>query len=219
LSPKCIDVERIADLATLPDDHESCRHARECPRCRSLWLSYQSFMEAGALPGANVEAARRELEARIRRHGASAFPAAAPPASRLKPGRFWPAWLRPAPVLVAAAVLALVAITVWRGGEPEAPVLRGEDAGESALMLNPPDVSAAGIRLSWSPMPGADAYEVRFFDDALSEVYRAPAAGTELVLDRSSLDVVPGTRLTWRVVALRGGDVVGTSSPASLTMP
>jgi hypothetical protein len=218
LSPNCIDIERIAELSVLPESHELRRHADECPRCRSLLLSYRSFMEASATPGADVVSARRALEATIRSHARDPFPAAMPPAARRKRGGFRAMLFRPAPALAMAAVLVIAAIALWPRGDTETPVLRGESASR-ALELHAPEASGTGVHFSWSPFAGADSYEVLLFDDTLAEVHRATAAGTEYFLDPRAAGLAAGTRLTWRVVARHGGDAIATSSPGSVTLP
>jgi hypothetical protein len=220
VSPNCIDVERIAELASLPESHGARQHVRECPRCRSLWMSYQSFMEATAVPGANVEAARRDLEAAIRRRAAEAFPARVPPSARISFRERWAGLLRPAPVAAAAAVVVIAAALLWRASGPEPPVLRGGEAA-AGFVLEAPEVSATAIRLAWTEVAGAEAYEVRLFGPDLNEIHRSgPVTATHVELDRSALpSLTPGTSLTWRVIALRGGDVVATSPPGSVTIP
>jgi hypothetical protein len=220
VNPNCIDVERIGDLSGLPEDHAARRHVKECPRCRSLWMSYQSFVKAAASPDADLEWARRQLAATIRR-SAQEHPAGAPPSSRLSLRERWSVLLRPAPLVAAAALVVVAAVLWWRGGGPEAPVMRGGEAAGPGLVLNAAEVTATEIHFSWSAVPGADAYEVRLFDDGLDEVHHAgPVTAPEVVLDRSALPALaPGTSLTWRVLARRGGDVVETSSPASVTIP
>ena len=81
MSPNCIDVERIADVESSP---ELKKHVDDCPRCQSLWLSYQSFMTADVSSAPGADDARRSLEAVIRRQAGQAAPATvAPRTSRL----------------------------------------------------------------------------------------------------------------------------------------
>jgi hypothetical protein len=73
---------------------------------------------------------------------------------------------------------------------------------------------------TWGAVPGADAYEVEIFDDALNLVLHSASVTTPTIsVDRTAfVNIQPGTELTWRVRALRGGDVLATSPPASLTL-
>ena len=83
MSPNCIEVERIGDIEGLPEEHSTRRHVTECPRCQSLWLSYQSFMKADVGDATHVDGARAALEKTIRaRAGAHAEPRAARMANR-----------------------------------------------------------------------------------------------------------------------------------------
>ena len=213
MSPHCIDVERIADVETSP---ELKRHVDECPRCQSLWLSYQSFISADVSGASRIDEARRALEATVRRSAATA--AQPPRVSRLSTRRRAElGWLRPGLIAAFATIIAAVAISVWRGSSHE-PVLRG---GPKAVWeLQTPHVTGIAIVFAWSAVPGADAYEVEIYDDALNQVLHSAAVSTTSIsVDRTALAKVPsGAALTWRVRALKAGDVVSTSPPASLTL-
>jgi hypothetical protein len=217
MSPNCIDVERIADVETAPDGHPLRQHVAQCPRCQSLWLSYQSFMKADVTGASQVEVARAALAATIRRQ-ANASADATPRTSRMEKPSRWAAWLRPALVTSMVAVLAIVAISVWRGGGSDEPVLRGD---ASAWTLHTPRIAPDSIILQWDEVADADAYDVQLFDDALNEVYTSgPVHATTVTIVRGALpSVASGASLTWRVRALRAGDVISTSPPSSLTVP
>lgn len=216
MSPNCIDVERIADVESSP---ELKKHVDDCPRCQSLWLSYQSFMTADVSGAPGADDARRSLEAVIRRQAGQAAPAhAVPRASRLATRRRAElSWLRPGLIAAMAAIIAVVAITVWRGNSDQ-PVLRG--GAQSTWNLEAPRVSGIAVVFKWGAVPDADAYEVEIFDDALNLVLHSASVTTPTIsVERSAFDnIQPGTELTWRVRALRGGDVLATSPPASLTL-
>jgi hypothetical protein len=220
VSPNCIDVERIADVETAPEGHPLRQHVAECPRCQSLWLSYQTFMKADVKDATHIDSARRALESTIRAQavGAGARREAAPRTSRMGTRTTWPAWLRPAIVTAAAAVLTAVGVSIWRGG-PETTVLRG--GSESLWSLQEPQVSSSAIVFAWKAVPDADSYDVEIFDDALNQVlHSAAVTATTITVDRSALSSVPaGAALSWRVRALKAGDEVATSPPASLTLP
>lgn len=217
MSPNCIDVERIGDIESLPEAHPLRQHVASCPRCQSLWLSYQSFMKADVSEAQHLGPARAALEQTIRRKAQTEV-APSPRASRLDRRPGW-AWWRPALVAAMAVVVTVVAVTLWRAGPSDEPVLRGTD--NNGWALEAPQLSEGGIVFEWGAVPGADAYEVQLFDDALNEVYNSgPVTTTSTRVHRDSLpSVASGASLTWRVRALRGGDVVSTSPPASLTIP
>ncbi len=215
MSPNCIDVERIADVESSP---ELRQHVSDCPRCESLWLSYQSFLRADLSGAPGADSARRALEAVIRRQAGPATAEVAPRTSRLATRRRAElSWLRPGLIAAAAAVVAVVAISVWRGGTDQ-PVLRG--GPEATWSLEAPHVSGIAVVFKWGAVPDADAYEVEIFDDALNLVLHSASVTTPTIsVDRSAfVNIPPGTELTWRVRALRGGDEMATSPPASLTL-
>jgi len=215
MSPNCIDVERIADVESSP---ELRKHVADCPRCQSLWLSYQSFLRADVAGAPGADDARRSLEAVIRRQAGQAAADVTPRTSRLATRRRAElSWLRPGLIAAVAAVVAVVAISLWRGGSDE-PVLRGGSA--STWSLQAPRVSGLAVVFKWGAVPDADAYEVEVFDDALNLVLHSASVTTPTIsVDRAAFSIIqPGTELTWRVRALRGGDVLATSPPASLTL-
>jgi hypothetical protein len=216
MSPSCIDVERIADVESSP---ELRKHVADCPRCQSLWLSYQSFLSADVAGAPGADDARRSLEAVIRRQaGQTAAADVTPRTSRLATRRRAElSWLRPGLIAAMAAVVAVVAISLWRGGSDQ-PVLRGGSAATWSLQA--PRVSGLAVVFKWGAVPDADAYEVEVFDDALNLVLHSASVTTPTIsVDRSAFaNIQPGTELTWRVRALRGGDVLATSPPALLTL-
>lgn len=219
MSPNCIDVERIADVETAPEGHPLRQHVAECPRCQSLWLEYQAFMKADVTNASHIDKARRALEGRIRaRATASGARDVAPRTSRMRTRTPWPVWLRPAIVTAVAALLTVVAVSIWRGG-PETTVLRGGSA--AVWSLQEPQVSSSAIVFEWKAVPDADSYDVEIFDDALNQVlHSAAVATTTITVDRSALSgVAAGAMLTWRVRALRDGDEIATSPPASVQLP
>ena len=141
MSPNCIDVERIADVESSP---ELRKHVDDCPRCQSLWLSYQSFMTADVSGAPHADDARRSLDAVIRRQASQAALDEAPRTSHMATRRRAElSWLRPGLVAALAAVVAVVAISVWRGGTDQ-PVLRG---GSEATWSLPASTPTSG----WSP--------------------------------------------------------------------
>lgn len=213
----CIDVEHIAEVAGLPDDHPQRRHVQSCPRCRSLVASYRAFLKAEPLPGSGVERARAVLDERIRAD-AERWAARAPAASQTREP-WWRGWLKPAPLVATAAVAAIAAIMVWNARSPQESALRDANSTAAPFSLHDARVDAQSIHLSWTPMPGADGYEVRLYGPDLSEVYRHPATPqTEVDIPRASLphDLPASLDLTWRVYALAGGDPVETSAPGSI---
>lgn len=213
---KCIDIERVAEIAELPAGDPVREHVESCPRCRNLLRSYLSFVAAEPVEGFAVDGARRQLDALIdARVGAGATPG---------PSRFsvfLHRMMRPAPLLTAAAVVVIAAVVIWQqqSRTPEGVNLREEPAANH-MTLAPAEVRPDGsIHLRWGVVPGADAYHVRVYGPGLTEVYRSgEVTESSLTIDRSDLpaDLPPTLDLMWRVYALHAGDVLQTSAPGSI---
>jgi hypothetical protein len=216
LSQLCIDVDDIAAVLSLPPDDPVRIHVDACPRCRSLAASYRSFMEAEPVTGADLEKARSMLDARIRADAARWKPAQAP-ARAFR----WRSLLRPAPLLAAAGVLLIAAALFWTTSRPpETGSLRQSGATAQAFALHPAQLATDGsLELGWTPMAGADAYQVRLYGPDFSEIYRsANTTATSMTVnpDRFAAKLPPTLDLTWRVYALSRGDVIATSAPGSI---
>ncbi len=218
METRCIESETIGEVAELAADHPMRRHVEDCPRCRNLWRSYHEFLRAEPVAGFDTETARRTLDALI----ASKVGEKRPPESRRSSASFsirLRGLLRPAP-LIAAGAVAVFAVVVWQQSRgPEGILLRSGSATQSGA-LPPAEVRSDGsIHLSWAPVPGADAYQVRIYGPGLTEIYRHPAvAETSVVIDRSLLpsDLPPSLDLMWRVYALQAGDTIEVSEPGSI---
>lgn len=221
MEAQCIDVKRIGELIDLPADHPDRRHADVCPRCRSLLDSYLAFMQAEGVAGSGVERARKTLDLGIR-EGAEKWIPAQTRSSSLARAPWWRGLLKPAPLLAGAAVV-IASVFVWNSRGPEEGVLRDGAVESQPFSLLPAEVGSDGaLSLSWTPMAGADRYQVRVYGPDLSEVYRhADVAETQTVISRSVLptDLPPTLDLTWRVYALSEGDVVEVSAPGSIRAP
>ena len=218
MSPNCIDVERIADVESAPEGHPLRQHVAQCPRCQSLWLSYQSFMKADVSGATHVDAARAALADTIRRQAGERV-APEPRAVRMAKPPLWVGWLRPALIASMAAVLTVLAVSVWRDKGSDEPVLRGDE--DPVWSLQQPQLSDGSIVFGWDAVADAEAYDVQLFDDSLNEVYTSgPVSATTVTVVRGALPgVAARASLTWRVRALRAGDVISISPPSSLTVP
>lgn len=131
-------------------------------------------------------------------------------------------YLRPA---LAAASLVIIAVAMWwwQPWAPEEIVLRGSTpAGDTqSLVVSAPQVLSEGeVFLEWTPMAGADSYQICFYDEGLNTIARLePTVETALTVDRSTLPTDIPDVLIWRVVALQRGDEIGTSDPAFVQLP
>lgn len=219
MSSRCIESERIGEVAELPADHSLRRHVEECPRCRNLLRSYQTFLRAEPVTGFGIDAERRKLDALI----SSKVSGRQPEASRRSLtgfGSMLRGLMRPVPLIAVGAVVVLVAVVVWQQSRgPEGIFLRSEPVTQTGA-LPPAEVRADGsIHLSWAAVSGADAYQVRIYGPGLTEIYRHPdVAATSVVIDRALLpnDLPPTLDLMWRVYALQAGDVLEVSAPGSI---
>jgi hypothetical protein len=214
LESRCIDIERIGEVVDLPANDPLRQHVEDCPRCRNLLRSYQKFLRAEPVAGFDSAAARRRLDALIStRVGGTRSAPASPFANFLR------GFLRPVPLVAAAAVCVVVALTVWQRSRGPEEILLREEPALRALTLAPAEVRADGsIHLSWSAVSGADAYQVRIYGPSLTVIHRAEVAVTSIVIDRSLLppNLPPSLDLMWRVAALQAGDTIQVSSPGSV---
>jgi hypothetical protein len=237
----CVSAEELGDVLDLPANDARRAHVRECPRCRSLAAAYLDFVSAAEpLPaGARPKDARKRLEADLRSaiHGrpAGARATDAAPVGPAGTGAArrratWWGGLAPRPAWALVALLLLVgAGAVWMllPREGVAPlVLRNEpprSRSDDGFVLSPPQIEATGRwRLSWSPVEGADSYQVRFFSsdlDDLAQIQPVTVLSISVTRDQLGADHAGGNVVLWRVVALRGGDAIATSPVGTIALP
>ena len=143
--------------------------------------------------------------------------------------------LRPA-VALAVLVVALAAIQGIRlfGRSKGDEIILRDGATRPALALEPRGVKHlpdGALSLSWSPIEGADRYDVVFFGEDLTEKKRFDASAAPLLTvpagEMTALAGFPqadstgavgatgptreGAPIFWRVIAYRGGDVISQS--------
>jgi len=223
----CMDIERIPDVLDLPEDDSRRRHVEGCPRCSVILASYRAFMREEAVAGTDPENADARLTAflasKIGAPGQAAATAKNESVSKRLLSCFTQAVsLRPVWV---SALLVIVAAGLWwwQPWTQDRTVLRGSTpaALPQPLGLKAPEkLSGGATRLEWTPMTGADSYQVCIYDRDLKMVSRLrPAHETTLVVDRSMLPADAPSTLIWRVVALERGDEIGWSDPAPLELP
>jgi hypothetical protein len=220
----CVDVEQIEGLLALSDDDPRRRHLDQCPRCKPILTSYLAFLEADATAGADPAEAESRLAGYLetvtghspdRRTetvtGNDGF------ISKLTRALFLrPAWAAAALVVVAAGILW------WSPWSQPQRVLRdapqGVPGAGTALDLHTPQIQTGGvILLTWEPLEGADAYQVRLYGEDLAEIVRFhPTGAPSLSVDPSTLPGDTPAVVLWRVAALQGGDEISISEPAPL---
>ena len=227
---KCLELDEIAAAAKLLLTDPRRRQLEECPRCSSQLLLYQQFMSAEApeeadLAGADAHLADFMSEA-IDRRAASPDTSSgdAPAWAGLK------AWfgrlLAPSPALAGAAALLVVvmALAVWRPWTADQPVFRKDVStppGSRLLITESPEEQPDGsVRLAWQPVPGADSYQLLFRTPELAELaVFGPMTEISFILNRSQFPPDSPDLVLWQVSALRGGDEIARSRPASLKLP
>jgi hypothetical protein len=169
-------------------------HTAKCPPCAADWrlaaeLVRQPVLAAERAPG------------------------------KLLPGRFgaWRPWL-------AAAALAaglLVAVGLYRTGGlgPGQPTYReAESTAIRSLLATDQALPRQGAVLRWSPVPGAESYDVRLSTEDLRLVLTAQSLKrTSYSIPESALRSLPaGSKLLWQVDAVFA-DGTRSSSPTFIT--
>jgi hypothetical protein len=226
---KCIEIDKIASVLKLPADDERRQHLEQCPRCASRLLLYERYLSGAVRPGADPEDADLRLAAVMK----SAIDRNDDDDDAPERGGFFarvaevlayagarPAWAAAAVIVVVVAAAALV----WRPWSPQDTVLRdGKTPQEEVRQVLVDEVAVAdegAFLLSWRPFEGADGYAISVRTPELAEIARfGPVADTSFVLRRALLPLEAPSVLLWRVVALRAGDEIGRSRPASLKLP
>lgn len=228
---RCAAMEDLAALLKLPPQDPRRRHLDGCPRCRARVVTFLEFTEApNDVPRDLLLDAETKLDAALRRElalgGDPRGEDAAAPFRRWLASLTLPrsgfAWVGAAAVVVA--VVAAVRIFAPRPEEPF--LLRGSEEhvapGASTALALRAVPAEGGVDLSWSAVPGADAYEVRIYGTNLEEIVRLrPTPEARLILKRTDLPVsaAPGAVVLWKVVALRDGDPLSESAPSQLRLP
>ena len=219
MEARCVDIERMGEVVDLPADHPLRQHVDACPRCRNVLRAYQKFVDAEPVEGYSIEAARRKLDALIDTKVGERRPSVSRQSSEGFSGLLR-AFMRPAPLVAAAAVAIVIAALVWQQSrESDGILLRDESASSSSALPSAEIRPDGSIRLTWAAVPGADAYQIRIYGPSFTEIYRHPnVLEPSAVIARSSLpaDLPPQLDLMWRVFALQAGDVIGTSEPGSI---
>lgn len=236
MSDRRIEPEDLGGLEGLPPDDARMRSLESQPRVRAQQRAFREFLAPGDAPDpaqvAEAEVRMREAlerEIGIPLGGASGGRAADAAARARHRGSLWAAWPRLRPALAFAAVV-LVAGGAWMFAtlrrESAAPQLRASQPviPRSGLVTaeKPERLDGGGLRLTWAPVGEADSYTVVFLAPDLAEV--AQVAGlrqTHLNLKPGSLPrgLVPGSRVLWRVSAMRGADEVARSGTLTAELP
>jgi hypothetical protein len=229
---QCVDEQALGEVLALPQDDPRRRHLADCPRCRALVLSYQQFLDPTVEESASYGTAEHDQLSGFRHRmlGLAPAEARAPMAEPAQNGADRRSWgerlfgpsLRPVWAIVAIAIAFGVMKISPRPEHttPEPPTLRG--AAPHELAVHPPVFADSAVTLAWASNPEADAYQLRFFSIALTEIGRHDM-GRDTVAKLAAADLPEpyraGEVVLWRVVALKGGDELESSAPGSLKQP
>lgn len=213
-----LDETRLIELAALPPGHPRRTEAEKDPLARAWLVEHDAFQAGGPLGPEEEERVRRAADAVLAKARAEASRPGGtviemPRAAHARRGL--PRWALAA---AALAVVAGAAVVVPRLGVREAPDhLRSISPAPAAVSFegHPARFDAAGrLVLAWSAHPDAGAYRVEVLSGLDAVASHDAAAGDSLVLDPASLPA--GGPLTWRVLALRDGEVIATTTPRAL---
>ena len=232
MSTPHITAAEVADVLASPPGDGRRRHMRDCVQCRLLVIRYQAFLEAPEhVPPRDIAAAETRLAEFL---AASIDPEPTPGRPRIEPrtgrGRGFASWLggptwRPA--LAVAAIALMGAGALWFAahrtqpapGSP--PVMRGPAERSTFRMASPVTLASGEIAIHWSPVPGADHYEVRFHTVDLRELGAAAStADTTFTFAPTTLPGVAGGDTVLVSISAHGGEAVLTrSTPQPLVLP
>jgi hypothetical protein len=224
MKDRCFDPENLDKYLDLTEGDSDLEHLKGCSACRSLMLSYRSFLDPDDLPeGARSDLASVEMS-RFLADNINTPEDEKPPLSLGT--RLRSAWegLYFKPILAAAA-LCLVLGFYWVGRDdasfhtPSGIVRELADDNAGKWRLSPvTHQPGGGLQLTWGALIGADSYRVELLGSSLIVVGSFEATGlSSLTLSVADLSSLTGKADFWRVVALAEGDEVGRSGTRSLS--
>ncbi len=229
MSDRCFTDEELGEMRDLSGDDPRRIHLRDCPRCSTRLAQFEAFLAAESdVAEAHLERAREYLDRALEREIGGAAPDRQVRGPDLQPRRRgWTDWLtgpRLRPVLAAAALVIVVGGAWWltRDREQTPAKLRGEQPAGPLTVEEPRALEGGGLELSWSPMRGADRYQVRLVAPDLTDLAALDSITVPHVeLRHANLParITPGTLAMWQVVALRGRDTLGVSLATPIRVP
>ncbi len=217
----CYSPEMLSELLEASPADPRLAHVHSCIRCRNLMESLRAFRSpSGEVPPHELDDAEARMRATLEREMKKTQTAATPWA-RAWMALFGGAWWRPA-LAAAAVVLLVVAAVELHDGPERSPsgTVRGEMSATFSAQAE--DLAGGGVRLSWDAVNGAGAYRVVFSDLGLEEIKSWEAGDRQsLTLEAAELQALApaGTQVLCRVVALRQGSVLASSSTVAVTIP
>jgi hypothetical protein len=181
-TPHLTDAEIAEAPASLTDVRR--RHLDECVRCRLRVSRYRAFVAAPEhVPSRDLADAEARLTAFLdERTGAGLAPARPAPTRSGRRAGWLPEWLggsawQPAFALSAIAVIGAGVLWISAERTREARVLRGTVARSAIAVAPAVPLESGGLSLHWTPVAGADRYELRFYAPDASGFCRRRHAG------------------------------------------
>jgi Putative zinc-finger len=180
-----------------------------CPSPETIWAAVRGELPPRELREVLEHTAVCEtcaedwrLAAELERQSAAA--AAAVP-GRVIHGRFG-AW-RPLMAVAALAAGLLIAVGLYRTGAfgPSQPTYReAESESIRSLLAKDQALPRQGAVLRWSPVPGAESYDVRISTEDLRLVFTAQGlkSASYSIPESALASLPPGTKLLWQVDAV-----------------
>jgi len=221
MTHQCVKIEELGVIADLRPDVPARQDIESCPNCRALFHSYLAFLDAEPASASDPGRADTDLAAFLAQRVAGTTGRNSGADYPTRSFFFGDAWTRlwPRFAPVAAAVVLVVAVTVWSPWQQTGPALeRGETIASPAL--GDAVVLGENIELSWASHAGATGYVVVLYGSDFSELLRLqPVAQTAVVIPLSQIPGEASRHLAWRVLALENGDVIATSDPGYVTLP
>lgn len=215
-TPACLPIDRLCSLLHEPRDSDpqllAAAHVAACVHC-SLELSLLREFEL-AHPRTGEEAAMDWITTRLlQRVSARAFCPQALERDR-DAGRqaWWGAMFTPrfisSAALATATVLLLISAILYmrRPMEPKLAsslVVAEVQRSTSIVALGPSgELAQRPATIHWRKFAGASSYRIRLMEVDRTELWRADAAGSEIVIPESVRSrIVPGKTLLWEVTA------------------
>lgn len=220
----CIPVEDLEAVSRLPGEDPRRRHLDVCPRCSARWSELRDFLLFTPAPSeAQPDAARRRLQQWLDTELLAPSAERRPDSRRAWVSRERWAWATDLRFAAAAAAVVLVGV-FWAWQRPPVPIpgaaLRGEGTRLQGSMSRSlftlslaPGSRGDDVRLRWTAVANADAYEVTLLASDLSVLSRMEVRGrTGFAVPDSALGTRAGRAPTLaRVRALRRGDEISLS--------
>jgi hypothetical protein len=203
------DDQQLARLRAAFAVASDAPHPESCPAPEAIWSAVRGELPPGELRQVLEHTAACaacaedwRLAAELQRQSA-ATEAVAP--GKVLQGRFG-RW-RPLAAVAALAAGLLIAVGVYRTGGfgPQEPTYReaGDAAIESLLPENQ-ELPRQGAELRWSPVPGAESYDVRVSTEDLRLVWTAEGqkAASHRIPESALAGLPLGAKLLWQVDAV-----------------